>query len=800
MSTAAPRHVTVPLGAVFLLSGAVALLWEAAWQRAFALLFGSSAPATAAVLAAYFAGLGIGSALLGRLAARGRHPLRVYACLELIIAAGALLVSPLLSLYAGFYPALFDRFDGGGAMFLTIKCLLAFAAIALPTVAMGGTLPVLAQLFDGQRATLGEKAGWLYMLNTAGAAAGVLAFPWLLGVLGMRHTAWLGAGLHVAIAAAAFLLAGRYPVSATAPPAVKDRAAGVWKWTGLAFASGFVTFVLQIGWNRAFAQVHANAMHSFTLLTALFIAAVAVGAQGSRLMLRRGWPRTKCLAITWLAGGVLTLIAPAIFVRGTDGLQFAGDAAWSPALSVLAAGCVFLPVALLATALPLILQEVADSPRSAGEVSGRVLAWNIAGAVTGALAGGFVLPALAGLWGTFFLTAALVMALASLLLTKSLPARLGVAGGCLAIGLLALLAELPVTQIAAREYEKLLAVRQGAHGIAAVVERPGSRRLKLNNHYLLGGNSSIGDERMQAHLPLLLHPAPKRIAFLGYGTGITAGGALFHGPEQLTALELVPEVADLAGEYFAAENMNFTAQPGVRLLKEDARNFLRGTAETFDVIIGDLVVPWRQGEGALYTREHFAAARNRLAPGGLSCAWLPLFQLSADELDGILATFLEVFPNATLWRGDFSPAEPALAVIGGDWTPETVAARAAKMRSDPLNPHLAHPPAVWMYFLGRLSLHDCGPGPNTENNPWIELQSRRGPPFTGRSFHEWAEAMRTQPLRAYSDEVRTGMESGRLMSEWTLLMSERREREAQDVMRKLREVLGAELARVIFGE
>jgi len=800
MTTAAPRSVNALLGAVFLLSGAVALLWEAAWQREFALLFGSSAPATAAVLAAYFAGLGLGSGLLGRLAARGRHPLRVYAGLELVIAAGALLVSPLLSLYADFYPALFARFDGGGAAFLTIKCLLAFAAIALPTVAMGGTLPVLAQLFDGRRAEFGEKAGWLYMLNTAGAAAGVLAFPWLLGALGMRHTAWLGAGLHVVIAAAAFLLAKRYPVETAEPAPATDRAPQVWQWTGLAFASGFVTFVLQIGWNRAFAQVHANATHSFTLLTALFIAAVAVGAQGARVMLRRGWSRRKCLGFAWLTGGVLTLIAPAIFVRGSGGLQFAGEAAWSPALTALAAGCVFLPVALLATALPLILQEAADSPRTAGEVSGRVLAWNIAGAVAGALAGGFVLPSLAGLWGTFFLTAALIMALAALLLARSRPARLAYAGGCLAVGLLALLAELPETRVVARDNEKLLAVRQGPHGIAAVVERPGSRRLKLNNHYLLGGNASTGDERMQAHLPLLLHPAPQRVAFLGYGTGITAGGALFHAPSQVTALELVPEVADLAGEFFAAENMNFPAQPGARLIMEDARNFLRGTAEEYDVIIGDLVVPWRQGEGALYTREHFAAAKARLAPGGLYCAWLPLFQLSAEALDGILATFHEIFPRVTLWRGDFSPTEPALAAIAGEWTPETVAARVAKMRPDPANPHLAHPRAVWMHFLGRLSLHDCGPGPNTENNPWIELQVRRGPPLTGRSFHTWTDAVRTQSLPAFNDEMRTGMEAGRLMSEWTLLMSERREGEAWDVMSQLREKLGEELARVIFGE
>src|SRR6188472_4363727 len=109
------RSSSLLLGAVFLLSGAVALIYEAAWQRQFTLLFGSAAPATAAVLAAYFAGLGLGSWLLGKWSARWRQPLKVYGLLELVIATGALLVTPVLSLYSAFYPDLFARFAGGGA-------------------------------------------------------------------------------------------------------------------------------------------------------------------------------------------------------------------------------------------------------------------------------------------------------------------------------------------------------------------------------------------------------------------------------------------------------------------------------------------------------------------------------------------------------------------------------------------------------------------------------------------------------------------------------------------------------------
>ena len=92
------------LGLLFFLSGAIGLIYEGAWQREFTLLFGSAAPATSVVLAAYFAGLGTGAFLVGKFSSRVRRPLLAYSVLELIIAAGALLVSPVLSMYARFYP------------------------------------------------------------------------------------------------------------------------------------------------------------------------------------------------------------------------------------------------------------------------------------------------------------------------------------------------------------------------------------------------------------------------------------------------------------------------------------------------------------------------------------------------------------------------------------------------------------------------------------------------------------------------------------------------------------------------
>src|SRR5205085_10406981 len=100
-----------------------------------------------------------------------------------------------------------------------------------------------------------------------------------------------------------------------------------------------------------------------------------------------------------------------------------------------------------------------------------------------------------------------------------------------------------------------------------------------------------------------------------------------------------------------------------QIIMEDARNFLRGSREKFDVIIGDLVVPWRPGEGGLYTLEHFATAKKSLNDNGLFCVWIPMFQIGETEFKVILRTFLSEFGMAFAWRADFSPVEPALALI-----------------------------------------------------------------------------------------------------------------------------------------
>lgn len=808
------------LAALFFCSGALGLIYEMLWQRRFALLFGSSAAATSAVLAAYFAGLGLGSWLIGSRARSWTRSIALYALLEVGVAIGALGVSAILGGLELIYPRLFSGLASRPAGFLMAKGVLAFIALLMPTFCMGGTLPALARMV-GSGSQL--SASLLYALNTFGAALGAIAVPFvLLPRLGANGTLFSAVLANMLVALAAWRVSKSFQ-----PPAVplishqpRERA-GTTTTGGLtlAFVSGLAVFALQVLWNRAFAQVHENSIYSFSIIAAVFILALAAGSALARSCLKR-WPATSLIAFAWMAGGVLAAVGPEIFVRLTHGLSYlpsGGD--WSGyglRLTLLAAEILLMPITLIGLGLPLLMDSLRSS--KSGDPSsalGKILAVNIAGCVAGALLAGFVLPRMAGLWWSIFLIAALLYLAGAWQLLKQTSQenpRLGAIFIGAVVFWLCSPGHLPLVKLAASQHERAIALSEGAHGIVAVVERPDSRRLKLNNYYVLGGTSSTGDERMQAHIPLLLHPAARKIAFLGLGTGITAGAATFHSLDSITVVELVPEVITAARIHFREANASVLDDVRTRVVLEDARNYLRGTREQFDILINDLVVPWREGEGALFTVEHFAAARKRLAPGGIFCAWLPCFQLSEPELAIIARTFLAVFPQAYVWRGDFSPIAPAIGLIGTvppfQLDPRTVTARLSTMRPDPANPQLRDPAALWMHWVGVL---DSSSVPDTteinrEEWPVIELLGPlrhagdgRDSNFAGRPLQKWEVGVASKSFPLPLDgPAKAGVAAGAALFEFTLLESEGRQREAQAIQSEIQKILPPRLFDTLF--
>ena len=160
----------------------------------------------------------------------------------------------------------------------------------------------------------------------------------------------------------------------------------------------------------------------------------------------------------------------------------------------------------------------------------------------------------------------------------------------------------------------------------------------------------LRNQRLLGHLAALLHPAAKKTLTVGLGTGTTAGCFVLHPEvERIDICEIEPVVRDAAAEFFAAVNHGVVDDPRTTIHYDDARHFLATTDEMFDVITSDPVNSWIRGAAALYSREYFELCKRHLNPDGIMVQWIPLYEKDAATAKCELATFLEVFPNTTLW-------------------------------------------------------------------------------------------------------------------------------------------------------
>jgi spermidine synthase len=155
---------------------------------------------------------------------------------------------------------------------------------------------------------------------------------------------------------------------------------------------------------------------------------------------------------------------------------------------------------------------------------------------------------------------------------------------------------------------------------------------------------------MLGHLPALTHPSPASILVVGFGAGVTAGSFVpYPQVKRIVVAEIEPLIPQVVATHFRRENHDVVRDPRVQIVYDDARHFVQTTEETFDIITSDPIHPWVKGSATLFTREYFEALRRRLNAGGLVTQWIPLYESGVDVVRSELATFFEVFPDATVW-------------------------------------------------------------------------------------------------------------------------------------------------------
>ncbi|MCC7475535.1 MAG: fused MFS/spermidine synthase, partial [Pirellulales bacterium] len=663
---------------MFFISGATGLVYEVIWMRELRLVLGSSVEAASLVLATFLGGIAVGCFLGARLSRSG-NPLGRYAIAELVVAVAALATPLWMVTYQAVYPSLYAWCEGIPSALFVVRALLSVVALVPPTIAMGTTLPLISRVVVTGVDRFARDTGLLYALNTFGAMAGAFLAGFLLPVsLGIRGSIYLAAAMNAIVGVTAWMLS-RQP-SEEAADASSEKPADIATSNThsgrlslplllLAGLSGFGSLALEVVYFRMLSYHSEGSVYSFSLMLVFVLAFLALAAVwvARNLDQQNVW---KFLAWTQTAAVAVLLITPLVF----RGLPFyagygADDTFTERMIRYAITSAVILgpSMLLIGVVLPCTWKLAAADRVQSGRVVGLLTGVNTLAAVTGSMVTGFVLLPRLGLGltslavtGVYGITAVLAQHYGH----RGLRRWLG-STACLAmmVGWF-LLGGWNVQLVRLEPGQKLVSFHDGADATVAVVERSdGHRVLKVNHEYTLGSSAGADREVRQGRLPLMLHPNPRRIAFVGVATGMTVCSALDFPVERVVAVELLPGVAD-ALPLFTKWNGNITQVDSVEVLVEDGRNYLAGTNEPFDVIISDLFVPWHAGTGDLYSVEHYEAARKRLAPGGIFAQCLPGYQLSVEELRVITASMTKVFPNTVLWRNDYDIEYPILCLTG----------------------------------------------------------------------------------------------------------------------------------------
>jgi spermidine synthase len=661
--------------AFFFVSGACALVYQVVWVRQLLLLTGSTTAAVSTVLATFMAGLGLGAWAFGARADRSASPLRLYAYLELGIGLYALVLPQILAAATPSYVAVARALAGHPAALLLLRAGLGGLVLVVPTVLMGGTLPVLVRYVGRSLERFGTDLGLLYGANLVGGVVGSLAAGFVLirwlGIHGATLTAVLA---NLLVGLAALLVAGHIGagVSSSAAPVEErfrlDLPAGarplIW---AVVVLSGVTTMAYEVLWTRVLVFALTSTVYAFTLILATFLLGLAFGSRLFISVERRPRPLAFLAAAHVLAGLSALLLTP-LSSRAADLVDwltarsgYAGGA-FLGATALAAALVILVPATFMGLVFPLGLRLLVDDLTRSGRRVGAAYLANTAGSVVGSLGTGFVLIPVLGLKGTLLCLATIQVALGVvLLLPAGLPAPqrrrlLGASAGMLLAGAIAASLmlrgpspfdrRLPVGKDGPTRFE---AHRDAIGTSVSVISVPGSgRRLRIDGFDAAGDATSAGYMPMMTHIPMLIHPDPRRLLVICFGTGSTAGAGLLHPGTSVDAVDINRAVFEFA-PLFSAWNHNVASDPRARLIVDDGRNYLLTSRERYDVITSEPMPPRFAGVVNLYSREYYLLARERLRPGGLVVQWLPLHLVTAEDALAILRTVSDVFPECSLW-------------------------------------------------------------------------------------------------------------------------------------------------------
>jgi spermidine synthase len=727
----APRPFLPLLLVLFVGSGCAALIYEIVWLQLLQLVIGSTAVSLGVLLATFMGGMCLGSLLLPRLVSARRHPLRVYALLELGIGAiglGVLFGMP-------YVEEVYSLHGSHGLTGVLLRAAVAGVCLLPPTLLMGATLPAVARWVESTPQGV-SWLGFFYGGNIAGAVLGcLLAGFYLLRVHDMATATHAACAVNVAVALVALALAAPAPHRAPAGgPATDGARPPAARSVYLAIAlSGMSALGAEVVWTRLLSLLLGGTVYTFSLILAVFLTGLGIGsAAGAFLARRAGSPRVALgfcqLLLTAAVAWTAFMIARSLPYWPIDPRM--SQSPWYT-LQLDLVRCLWAvlpPACLWGASFPLALAAVAARGQDPGRLVGGVYAANTVGAIAGAL--GFsllVIPAVGTAGAERALIGLSVAAALAALVPLYWPAPGGAAPREAGVGVAAALAAacpvaawlavaLPPVPWGMVAHGRLMAYKADqldqAAGIVAEADVPhGSGKPDTYCTYVGEGmNVSVAVtrtkagvrsfhgagkvqastdptdmrlQRMLGHLSALLHKKPESVLVVACGAGVTAGTFVLHPDvKRIVICDIEPLVPTTVTPMFGSENYHVVdgiAEQNphevngkqVEVVYDDGRHFVRTAKEKFDVITSDPIDPWVKGCAALNTVEYYQMCKEHLNPGGVMSLWIPLYESDEATAKSVIATFFKVFPNGILWSND-GHGEGYDAVLFGQAEPTVI--------------------------------------------------------------------------------------------------------------------------------
>ncbi|MCD4785802.1 MAG: fused MFS/spermidine synthase [Candidatus Eremiobacteraeota bacterium] len=463
------------------------------------------------------------------------------------------------------------------------------------------------------------------------------------------------------------------------------------------FISGFTGMVYEVGWSRALALSIGSSTYSFTIILTTFLFGIALG---SYLFSNSKWFNPEKVTLLSLGDvelgigllGFLILptlgFLPFVFLKmfpvvsGSYTTILAGN-------FILSFIVILLPTLLFGITFPMVVRIYTANLKSLGKSIGNVYASNTLGGILGSFLAGFMFIPIFG--AEITLKIAIFLNLAAALIVyifsgekRKLSASITRYG--MIVVLIILVFSLKIWKHSAmslgvavyaknlsyvkswqdykdelnRQKRHIVFYKDGISSTVTVLKVKEQITLRVNGKADASWNKNVqGDISTQwllGFLPNALHPDPKRVCVIGFGSGMTVDSVNnFKEPELIDCVEIEPAVMD-ASPHFNEANHEVQKSPRVKIHIADGRNFIEASKQKYDVIISEPSNPWIAGIGNLFSLDFYKVCRERLEEDGIYAQWFHSYSMSREDTQMVFKTFFKAFPYGSVWftgSGDF---------------------------------------------------------------------------------------------------------------------------------------------------